>query len=331
MSADSPVVHKPVANAGGSLLSGVLEFFFRYGLICVWVALIVIFTFAAPGKFMTSANIGNILGSQAVLVVITLGLMFALAAGEWDLSVGGTVGLSLTLVGVLNGLHHWPIWLAALVALAAGVVVGLVNAFFVVVADVPSLIATLGMATLLAGVSYGISNLTISGLDQSFVDLGQKSLFSIPYPFYYGLVLAFVVWYAFRWRPFGRYLFFVGSNRDVARLSGIRVPAIRVHALLLSSTFAALAGVILAASLGATGPSIGPDYLLPAFAAAFLGSTTINPGRLNVWGSLVAVYFLITGITGLQLLGAPSYIQQVFYGGILMIAVALSRLARRRR
>lgn len=331
MTAETPAERETVVKPGSSVMSAALEFFFRYGLICVWAAMLVVFTFAAPDRFMTSANIGNILGSQAVLVVITLGLMFALAAGEWDLSVGGTVGLALTLVGVLNGLHHWSIWLAALIALAAGLVVGLVNAFFVVVADVPSLIATLGMATLLAGVSYGISNLTISGLDQNFIDLGQKSLFSIPYPFYYGLVLAFVVWYAFRWRPFGRYLFFVGSNRDVARLSGIRVSAVRTRALLLSSVFAALAGVILAASLGATGPSIGPDYLLPAFAAAFLGSTTINPGRLNVWGSVVAVYFLVTGITGLQLLGAPSYIQQVFYGGILMIAVALSRLARRRR
>lgn len=308
-----------------------MDFFFRYGLICVWLALGVVFTFAAPGRFLTSANMGNIFGSQAVLVVLTLGLMFALAAGEWDLSVGGTVGLSLTLVGVLNGQHHWSVWLAALVALAAGLLVGAVNAFFIVAADVPSLIATLGMATLLAGVSYGISNLTISGLNQTFVNLGQKSLFSIPYPFYYSIALAFVVWYVFKWRPFGRYLFFVGWNRDVARLSGIRVSVVRVRALLLSSLFAALSGVILAASLGATGPSIGPDYLLPAFAAAFLGSTTISPGRLNVWGSVVAVYFLITGVTGLQLLGAQSYIQQVFYGAILMIAVALSRLARRRR
>jgi ribose transport system permease protein len=308
-----------------------LDFLFRYGLICVWAILIVVFTLSAPGRFLTSANVGNIFGSQAVLVVLTLGLLFALSAGEWDLSVGGTLGLSLTIVGVLNGLHHWSIWVAALAALLAGVLVGLVNAFFVVLADVPSLIATLGMATLLAGVSYGISNLTISGLSPKFVELGQKTLFSIPYPFYYGIVLALIVWYVLRWRPFGRYLFFVGSNRDVARLSGIRVPAIRTRALVLSSFFAALAGVVLAASLGATGPSIGPDYLLPAFAAAFLGSTTITPGRLNVWGSVVAVYFLVTGITGLQLLGAPSYIQQVFYGGILMIAVALSRQARRRR
>lgn len=329
-SATEETVERPISRRAGHN-NVILDFLFRYGLICVWVVLIVVFSLAAPGRFLTSANIGNIFGSQAVLVVLTLGLMFAVAAGEWDLSVGGTLGLSLTIVGVLNGLHHWSIWIAVLVALIAGVLVGLVNAFFVVVADVPSLIATLGMATLLAGISYGISNLTISGLNPAFVNLGQKTLFSIPYPFFYGIVLAAIVWYVFKWRPFGRYLFFVGANRDVARLSGIRVPAVRTRALVLSAFFAAFAGVILAASLGATGPSIGPDYLLPAFAAAFLGSTTITPGRLNVWGSVVAVYFLVTGITGLQLLGAPSYIQQVFYGAILMIAVALSRQARRRR
>jgi ribose transport system permease protein len=306
------------------------DFLFHYGLICVWAAMAIVFTVLAPGRFLTTDNLGNIFGSQAVLLVLTLGLLFALAAGEWDLSVGSTLGLSLTIVGVLNGLDHWPIWLAVLVAILAGLVVGLVNAFFIVVADVPSLIATLGMATLLQGVAYGISNLTISGLDQTFVSLGQTSVLGIPLPFYYGIVLAFIVWYVFRWRPFGRYLFFVGSNRDVARLSGIRVPLVRTTALVTSAGIAAVAGVLMAASLGATGPSIGPDFLLPAFAAAFLGSTTISPGRLNVWGAVVAVYFLITGITGLQLLGAPAYVQQVFYGGILVVAVALSRQAKRR-
>jgi ribose transport system permease protein len=306
------------------------DFVFRYGLICVWAAMAIAFTVLAPGRFLTTDNLGNIFGSQAVLLVLTLGLLFPLAAGEWDLSVGSTLGLSLTIVGVLNGLDHWPIWLAVLVAILAGLVVGLVNAFFIVVADVPSLIATLGMATLLQGVAYGISNLTISGLDQTFVSLGQTSVLGIPLPFYYGIVLAFIVWYVFRWRPVGRYLFFVGSNRDVARLSGIRVPLVRTTALVTSAGIAAVAGVLMAASLGATGPSIGPDFLLPAFAAAFLGSTTISPGRLNVWGAVVAVYFLITGITGLQLLGAPAYVQQVFYGGILVVAVALSRQAKRR-
>lgn len=306
------------------------DFLFRYGLICVWAAMAIVFTVLAPGRFLTTGNLGNIFGSQAVLLVLTLGLLFALTAGEWDLSVGSTLGLSLTIVGVLNGLLHWPIWLAVLVAILAGPVVGLVNAFFIVVADVPSLIATLGMATLLEGVKYGISNLTISGLDETFVSIGQTSVLSVPLPFYIGIGLAFIVWYVFRWRPFGRYMFFVGSNRDVARLSGIRVPLVRTTALVTSAGIAAVAGVILAASLGATGPSIGPDYLLPAFAAAFLGSTTISPGRLNVWGAVVAVYFLITGITGLQLLGAPAYVQQVFYGGILVVAVALSRQAKRR-
>lgn len=301
----------------------------RYGLIAVWIAMAIVFTIAAPGRFLTSQNVGNVFGSQAVLVVVAMGLLFAVVAGEWDLSVGATLGLSLTLVGKLNGALDWNIWLVVLIALLSGVVVGLVNAFFIVLADVPSLIVTLGMATLLAGVTYGISNVTVAGLDETFVDLGQRRLLEIPLPFYYCLLVALACWYVLKWTPFGRHLYFVGAGREVARLSGIRVGRVRTLALVCSATLSALAGVLLAASLGATGPSIGATYLLPAFAAVFLGATTITPGHLNVWGAVVAVYFVITGITGLQLLGAQSYIQQIFYGGILLLAVTLSRQVKR--
>jgi ribose transport system permease protein len=286
----------------------------RYGLILVWAAMAVTFTILAPGRFLTSQNVGNVFGSQAVLVVVAMGLLFAVVAGEWDLSVGATLGLSLTLVGKLNGVQGWNIWLVVVVAVLAGVLVGLVNACFIVLADVPSLIATLGMATLLSGVTYGVSNVTVAGLDETFVELGQQRFLEIPLPFYYCLLIAIATWYVLRWTPFGRHLYFVGAGREVARLSGIRVGRVRTLALVSSATLSA-------------GPSIGATYLLPAFAAVFLGATTISPGHLNVWGAVVAVYFLITGITGLQLLGAESYIQQIFYGGILLVAVAVSRQA----
>jgi ribose transport system permease protein len=302
----------------------------RYGLILLWVAMAITFTILAPGRFLTSQNVGNVFGSQAVLVVVAMGLLFAVVAGEWDLSVGATLGLSLTLVGKLNGVQGWNIWLVVVIAVLAGVLVGLANACFIVLADVPSLIATLGMATLLAGVTYGISNVTVAGLDETFVELGQQRFLEIPLPFYYCLLIALATWYVLKWTPFGRHLYFVGAGREVARLSGIRVGRVRTLALVSSATLSALAGVLLAASLGATGPSIGATYLLPAFAAVFLGATTIAPGHLNVWGAVVAVYFLITGITGLQILGAESYIQQIFYGGILLVAVAVSRQAKDR-
>src|SRR5581483_6228395 len=116
-------------------------------------------------------------------------------------------------------------------------------------------------------------------------------------------------------------------GRDVARLSGIRVDLIRGATLMFSAVLAALAGILLAGQLGSSDPNAANQYLLPAFAAAFLGATAITPGRFNAWGSFVAVYFLLTGITGLELLGLSGWIEQVFYGGSLAVAVTLSRLA----
>ncbi|HLI51103.1 MAG TPA: ABC transporter permease [Thermomicrobiaceae bacterium] len=294
------------------------------GLPTALIVVVVVFSIIKHSEFDTFGNLGTILGSQAVSLVVTLGLMFALIAGEWDLSIGGTLGLSLTLTGYLNASEGVSIWVSILVALLAGLAVGTVNALVIVRLRVPSLVATLGMATLLQGVVYGISDLTISGLNPSFVQFGEGEVVKIPYLFFVAIGIAIVVFYVLRYTPFGRYLYFVGASHDVATLAGIRVNRIRTLALMISGFMSSLAGVLLAASLGSTGPSIGPGYLLPAFAAAFLGATTIDPGRFNVWGTVVAVYFLVTGVTGLELLGASSAVQDMFYGGILIVAVALT-------
>jgi ribose transport system permease protein len=139
------------------------------------------------------------------------------------------------------------------------------------------------------------------------------------------------VFYVFRYTPVGRRLLVVGRGREVARLSGIRVGAVRWGALIVSSLIAAFGGVLYAGTSGAAGPTSGLELLLPAFAAAFLGATTINPGRFNAWGTVIAVYFLVTGITGLQLLGAQSFVQNIFYGSALIAAVSFSQVVRRRR
>lgn len=301
------------------------------GLPVALVVEIIVFSVLRPSLFDTMGNLGTILGSQAVSLVVTLGLLFALIAGEWDLSVGGTLGLSLTITGWLNAQHGVSIWIAVAVALAMGCLVGLVNALAIVVFTVPSLVATLGMATLLGGIAYGVSNLTMSGLDTGFVNFGQGAVGQIPYLFFVAIAITVFVYFVLRYTPFGRYLYFVGASHDVATLAGVRVNRMRTAALVVSGFTSALAGVLLAASLGSTGPSIGPGYLLPAFAAAFLGATTIEPGRLNVWGTLVAVYFLVTGVTGLQLLGVSSYVQDMFYGGVLITAVAISQQVGRLR
>jgi ribose transport system permease protein len=154
---------------------------------------------------------------------------------------------------------------------------------------------------------------------------------SIPLSFYYAVALCVLLWYFFEFTRSGRLTLFVGRGRALARLSGIRVQRVRLLALGASGLVAAFAGILYTGTSGAADPTSGTQLMLPAFAGAFLGATVVMPGRFNAWGSLVAVYFLATGITGLQMIGAQSYVQDLFYGGALVIAVALSHIVRRRR
>jgi ribose transport system permease protein len=302
----------------------------RLALPVAWALVIVLFGALEPDTFLTTANLQTILGSQAVLVVVTLGLLFPLTAGDYDLSVASTLTLAAMIVALLNGQQGWPVGTAILVALAAATLVGAVNGAIVVLLELESLVVTLGTGTFVSGVVLWISESnTIGGISNSLVDpVVRWDLLDIPLSFFYGLALCIAVWLLFEHAPLGRRLLFAGRGREVARLSGVRVGRVRFGALVASGTIAGLAGILYAGTTGSADPSSGADFLLPAFAAAFLGATSIVPGRFNPWGALIAVYFLVTGVTGLQLLGVESFVQQLFYGGALILAVALPRLAR---
>ena len=318
----------PANDAGGRIW--VAELAPRLGLVGVWIIVIAVFALLRPDTFFTTQNLQTTLSTQAVPLMIALALTPGLAAGEYDLSVGGVMGLSLVLVGFLNVEQGWPIGTAVLVALAAGIAVGAINAFFIVAIGIESLVVTLGMGTLLAGVALGVQSLPVSGVSESLVEVSRTNLFGVQLVFYYGLALVLALWYVLSHTPLGRYIYFVGEGRTVARLSGIRVDAIRAGSLIAGSTISAAAGVFQAGLIGGADPTIGPTLLLPAFAAAFLGATAIVPGRFNPWGTFIAVYFLATGIVGLQLIGLSGWIEQVFYGAALILAVAASRLASKR-
>jgi ribose transport system permease protein len=331
---DEPVVAdtdpEDARRRGSWLTSELLE---AIALPLAWVALIIVFGFLRPETFLSGANLSSILASQAVLVVVALGLIIPLTAGDYDLSVASVVLLSAMLIAILNATMGVPILLAIAVALAAGLTVGVINGALVVLIGIDSLIVTLGMGTFVTGFVQLISGSdTVAGIGRELVVMVIVNRFlGIPLGFYYAMIVAFLVWYVFTYTPVGRRLLVVGRGRDVARLSGIRVGRVRWGSLVASAGVAAFAGVLYAGTSGAASPTSGLELLLPAFAAAFLGATAIDPGRFNAWGTVVAVYFLVTGITGLQLLGAESYIQNLFYGAALIFAVTLSQFVRRRR
>jgi ribose transport system permease protein len=189
-------------------------------------------------------------------------------------------------------------------------------------------VATLGVMTLVTGITYAITDyLIVSGVDRGLIDLVTARPLGIPVNFVAAMLITLAVWAVLRYTIAGRNLSYVGGNRDAARLSGLNVKRIRSGAFIATGTMAALAGVLLTGFLGSADPRNGMSFLLPAYAATYLGSTSIRPGHFNPWGTVVAVYFLATGITGLQFLGLPQWIQEIFYGGSLILAVAFARFA----
>jgi ribose transport system permease protein len=295
----------------------------------VFVAIFIVFSIWVPSTFLTSQNWTVLLSNEAVTCIGALALVAPLAAGLFDLSIGASIGFGAVLVSwllVTKGVSLAP---AIIITLAAGAAIGVVNALLVIRLRVDSLIATLGMSSVIAALTAWISgSAQIVGLSTTFQDIGSDKIFGIALPVYIMLVVAVIGWYLLERTAVGRRVYAVGGNIESARLSGIRVNWVIVGCLVACGVAGALAGVLEASELGTGDPTIGPSYLLPTFSAAFLGSTQIKAGRFNVWGTVLAVYVIAAGIKGLQLAGAPIWIPDLFNGLALLIAVALARYER---
>jgi ribose transport system permease protein len=300
---------------------------YRYAVVIAFAAFLIGFSLLLPRTFFTLGNMRTIVGSQAVLMILALGLTLPLTTGEFDLSIGSMLGAAAVLTAFFTGQMHWPLAVVIVATVLVGVAAGLLNGFFVVLIGVNAFIGTLGTSTILTGLTLAVSGGqildTVAAPLSAFV---QHRIIGLPVPVYLAFALSFLLWYVYEHTPLGRNLYFVGEGREAARLVGLPVDRLRIGAFVASGAVSALAGVFTAGQLGAADPSVGPSFLLPAYAGAFLGATTIKPGRFNAWGTVVALYLLVTGVTGLELLGASSWVQEMFNGIALLIAVTFARL-----
>lgn len=295
--------------------------------------IILIFGIWTPDTFLTMSTVRTIAANQAVTAIAALALILPLAAGLYDLSVAANLGAAAALVLYLQ-LHGFSSVTAVLITVLGGVVVGLVNGFVVVRLEVNSFIATLGMSSILAAAAYWITggNQLVGKPSAGwFGTIGDGSSLGVPDPVWIAAGIALILWYLTEWTTVGRYAFAIGARREAARLAGVRVNRIMWSSLVCSGLVASMAGVLLTAELGSTSPDLGPPYLLPAFTAALLGATQIKAnGRVNVFGTLVALALLATGIYGLQLVGAPGFVSDLFNGVALIVSVSLAVQATRR-
>ncbi len=298
--------------------------FERYSGAYLLGAFIIVFSILSPDVFGSWATMHGIAAQKSVVAILALALVVPLVCGVYDLSVGANINFTtITVVTLLS--KGWSIPTAILVGVLSGAAVGAVNGFVVVKLKVNSFITTLGMAVIVSATQVIVTDnrQPMPPVNLTWKSITQTKVFGFQIVVLYMLIIALVLWWALVHTPFGRYLYAIGGNPEAARLSGVRVDRYTWLSLIISGTLCGIAGVFYGSIAG---PSLtfGSGLLLPAFAAVFLGSTQVKPGRFNVWGSVLAIYVLATGVKGLQLLTDSQWLDQMFSGVTLIAAVAVA-------
>jgi ribose transport system permease protein len=305
--------------------------FDKVGAVYVWLAIIVVFSIWVPETFPNVTTAKQILNANAITALAALSVTIPLAARVFDLSFA----LNMTLCGV--AVAHFvvdgvPLVLAVGLGVLIGLAVGLINATAVVGMKIDSFIATLATGSLIQALITFVTNDTpISDvkLAGGFSKIGQTTSHGLILPVLYVAVVAVGIWYLLEHTATGRRLYAVGFNQDAARLAGVKVRRLQFLALVTSGVLAGASGIVLASILGGGSPTAGTPYLLPGFAAVFLGATQLKNGRFNAGGTLIAVLLLGTGTTGLGLANAPQWSGSLFVGVVLIAALTVTGLQRR--
>jgi ribose transport system permease protein len=311
--------------------SSALIFISKYGTLLAMALMLIIFTILAPnGSFLSYNNLVNIVDQSALTAIIACGLTLVLVVGEFDLSLGYNASLAGVLVTGLVVKQKLPLFVAIILTILAGALVGAANGLVVTKARVNAVVATLGIGTVVIGLSFGYTaGSPIVEVPNSFTKLSLGSILGLPNPIWLMVVVLIVLWVLLNRTPLGQKIQAVGGNIQASRLAGIRNDRIKIYTFIIAGGLAAITGVTLASSLGSGTVSAADSYLLDSFAAVFLGSATLRDGEFHIVGTLIGVLVVNIGFNGLSLVGTPTFWQFIFKGGILVLAVALSTIARR--
>lgn len=302
----------------------------RIGAVYVWIAIIIVFSIWEPSHFPTLTTVKTVLNQNTVSGIIALALIVPLSSRVFDLSIGYILGLATALIAYLLTHTSIPLSLCIVMTVAAGLGVGILNGTIVVPLKIDSFIGTLASGAVLSAVIILITgDLDISGLRLT-TDIAKlsSSVGGIQYPVFIMLVLGLILWWLMSHTVTGRRLYATGFNDEAARLTGVPIARLRFIGLVVSALVSTLAGIVLVSQIQSASPDLGPPYLLDAYAAAFLGATQIRPGRFNVWGTVIGVFMIATGQTGLSQVGAPAWAGDMFTGIVLLLALGVTNLER---
>ena len=300
--------------------------FRRMSAVYIGLAMFIAFSLWIPGTFLQAGTWRSLLNDQALTTIAAVGLLLPMAGGAIDLAVGAEVGVGSIFMAWMLSHHVASVPVAAVLTILVGLGIGGASAFMTVVVKVDSFIATLGVSSIAMAVTFWLSGgQQILNLPPSFVAFATREFLGITYPVWIMLAIAIVVWYILENTALGRRVHATGGNSEAARLAGVRTSLVTAGGLIACGGIAGLVGLLLTSQQAVGDPTSGPSFLLPTIAAVFLGSTQFYTGRLNVWGTVVAVYVLAMGVTGLQLAGGPTWLPNLFDGLALLVAVAMSK------
>lgn len=310
-----------------SSIRGVAE---RWSLLLAFVGAFAFFSVARPNSFLTWDNARAILDDSSVLCVLAAGVTVILVIGEFDLSVGFVAGLSGAAAVSVMAFHGWGSGAAVAVALGAGAAAGIASGVAVAHVRIPSFIATLAVGSIAAAIELAITKTAIfEGLSSSYVEIATTRVWTIPLRAIIAAVAVLALLILLRATVFGRHAAAVGDNPAAARLAGVPVERVRVLGFMLAGLSAGLAAVLVTSSASQYYPNLGTGYLLPAYAAAFLGLSLGGGLRFNILGSYVGVLLLATVTTGLTMMNQPSWVAALVQGVVLLVAVAGVSIRRR--
>ena len=304
-----------------------------YGLVILTVLLILLFSILLPNTFPTLLNLRSIISDKAIIALLSLAAMIPMASGRIDLTVGYGIVLWHILAISLQTMFGIPWPLAVMIVLLLGAATGFLNGLLVEVARIDSFIATLGTGTVLYALAlwHTGGRQVVGVLPNGFYALNGTMVFGLPITGLSVLAIAVALWIILEYLPIGRYVYAIGANPKAAALNGIPVRRFVIGAFVSSGFLTALTGVLLASKLRIGQASVGLEYLLPALVGAFLGSTTIKPGRVNVWGTMTGVIILAVGISGIQQFGGSFFVEPLFNGVTLLVAIGIAGYAQRKR
>jgi len=315
----------------GPGLAGLAE---AYALAALTIALLVFFAVlpASSGTFFTADNLKIVAADQAVLLVVSIAVLFPMVANTWDFTPGAVAGLTAVFAASAVS-SSGSILVAIAVALGVGVAIGIINGILITRARINSVIATLGMTIVIEGIVQWKTGgkPIVNGIPGALTDFGAGSVLGVPKLAWTALILCGLVYWLLSRTVYGRRLYAIGSNAAAARLVGLRTERLVFTTYIASGLLAGAAGMLLLCRTGVGNPSSGPSYILPAYAAIFLGATAVSPGRWNVWGLVIAVLFLGILNSGLTLAGANPYINSLVNGLALIGGVATANILARRR